>query len=104
MPELGLSETAFETYEALERDESRWPTLDVLESVLEDIARDPGAREARMRRFQDPSCFAVPVRTPEGEWIVLWREVTQDDAFAELTPGDVFVLYLGLLPGSGTTT
>ena len=85
LPELGLSDTAFE-------------------SVLEDIARDPGAREARLLRFQNPPCFAVPVRTPEGEWIGLWREVTQDDACAELSQSDVFVLYLGPLPGSGNTT
>lgn len=99
MAELGLSDAALTTYETLERDQSRWVTLDAVEDVLERIVREPGSREARLRRFQDPACFAVPVVTPEGDWIVLWRPVTTDDAFANLVEGDVFVLYLGPLPG-----
>ena len=99
MAELGLSNEALEVYEALERDQSRRPTLDAVEAALDPIARDPGGREARLRRFQDPACSAVPVATPEGDWIVLWRPVTEDDTFAELSSGDVFVLYLGRLRG-----
>ena len=97
--ELGLANEALATYEALEREESRWLTLDAVEAALDLVARDPGAREARLRRFQDPPCFAVPVATPEGDWIVLWRPVTEDDTFAELSAGDVFGLHLGPLPG-----
>ena len=99
MAELGLSDEALEVYEALERDQSRWSTLDAVEAALDMIAHDPGSREARLRRFQDPPCFAVPVTTPEGDWIVLWRPVTEDDTFAELSSDDVFVLHLGPLPG-----
>ena len=99
MAELGLSNEALETYESLERDQSRWPTLDAVEQTLDFIARDPGSRKARLRRFRDPPSFAVPVATPEGDWIVLWRPVTEDDVFVELASGDVFVLYLGPLPG-----
>ena len=99
LAELGLANEALATYEALERDQSRWPTLDAVEAALDLVARDPGAREARLRRFRDPPCFAVPVSTPEGDWIVLWRPVTEDDVFVELSSDDVFVLYLGPLPG-----
>jgi hypothetical protein len=41
----------------------------------------------------------VPVSTPDGDWIVLWREVTDDRELDDLSAGDVFVLYLGPLPG-----
>ena len=99
MAELGLPNEALELYEALERDQSRRPTLDAVEAALDLISRDPGGREARPRRFQDSPCFAVPVTTPQGDWIVLWRPVTEDDTFVELAAGDVFVLYLGPLPG-----
>ena len=98
MADLGLSDAALATYETLERDQSRWTTLDALDEALERIVRAPGSREARLRRFQDPACFAVPVVTPEGDWIVLWRPVTMDDEFVDLVEGDVFVLYLGPLP------
>jgi hypothetical protein len=97
--ELGLSDEALEVYEGLERDQSRWPTLDAVEDALDRLAANPGGRENRLRRFQDPPCFAVPVGTPEGDWVVLWREVTVDDEFSNLAPGDVYVLYLGALPG-----
>ena len=99
MAELGLSNETLEVYAALERDQSRWSTLDAVEAAFDLIARDPGSREARLRRFQDPPCFAVPVTTPEGGWIVLWRPVTEDDVFVALSSGDVFVLHLGPLPG-----
>ena len=99
MADLGLSGEAVEAYEALERDQSRWPTLDKVEATLEAIADDPGSRDNRLRRFQDPPCFAVPVATPEGDWIVLWRPVTEHDEFSNLVAGDVYVLYLGALPG-----
>lgn len=98
MPDLGLSDEAFEVYEALERDQGRWPTLDPIEDALAAIAADPGSRDNRLRRFQDPPCFAVPVSTPEGDWIVLWRVVSEDDEFVDLAPGDVYVLYVGPLP------
>jgi len=62
------------------------------------VAADPGHRTNRQRRFQDPPCFAVPVTTPDGNWIVLWREVTDNRAFDDLSPGGVFVLSLGPLP------
>ena len=95
--ELALSDDALAAYEALERDQSRWPTLDRLEDTLEAIAQAPGSRQSRARRFQDPPCFAVPLATPEGEWVVLWREV--DDAESEnLAAGDGHVLHLGPLP------
>jgi hypothetical protein len=99
MADLGLSDEALETYEGLERDQSRWPTLDKVEEVLQAIADAPGDRDARLRRFQDPPCFAVPVATPEGEWVVLWRPVAEHDGFSNLAVGDVYVLYLGALPG-----
>ena len=99
LAELGLSDGALETYRALERDQSRWPTLDAVEAVLDMISDDPGGRDARLRRFKDPACFAVPVATPEGEWIVLWRPVADDAEFTELVGGDVYVLFIGALPG-----
>lgn len=98
MAELGLSDDAYGTYQELERDQARWPVLDAVEEALEAIAADPGHRSNRQRRFQDPPCFAVPVGTSEGDWIVLWREVTLDDAFVDLVAGDVYVLYIGRLP------
>ena len=98
MPDLGLSNEALESYEALEHDQSRWPTLDKVEEALEAVADDPGSRDHRLRRFQDPPCFVVPVVTPEGDWVVLWRQVTEDDEFSNLVAGDVYVLYLGALP------
>lgn len=98
MADLGLSDEALEVYEALERDQSRWPPLDEVEAVLDTVAANPGSRDNRQRRFQDPPCFAVPVATPEGDWVVLWREVTEEDEFSDLAPGDVYVLYLGALP------
>lgn len=98
MPELGLSQEALEVYEELERDQSRWGTLDAVEEVLDAVLSDPRARSSRQRRFRDPPCFAVPLATPEGEWIVLWREVG-DDEVESLAAGDVFVLYVGPLPG-----
>ncbi len=98
LAEVGLSDEALETYRALERDQSRWSTLDAVEAVLETIAEDPGRRSARLRRFKDPACFAVPIVTPEGEWIVLWRPVADDTEFAELAAGDVYVLFIGALP------
>ncbi|TVR30135.1 MAG: hypothetical protein EA388_14815 [Nitriliruptor sp.] len=98
MAELGLSDDAYRTYQELERDEARWPVLDVVEDALEAIAADPGHRSNRQRRFQDPPCFAVPVTTAEGDWVVLWRQVTLEDVFADLDAGDVYVLYIGRLP------
>lgn len=97
--DLGLSQEALEVYEELEQDESRWATLDALEAAMNAVAADPGHRANRQRRFQDPPCFAVPVSTPDGDWIVLWREVTDSREFDDLAAGDVFVLYLGPLPG-----
>jgi hypothetical protein len=41
----------------------------------------------------------VPVATPEGDWVVLWRPVTEHNAFSNLVAGDVYVRYLGALPG-----
>lgn len=97
MADTGLSEEALAVYAELEGDQSRWPTLDVVEDVLVAIAQDPGSRSNRARRFQDPAGFAVPVATPEGDWIVLWREVTDPTEFEELAAGDVFVIYIGPL-------
>jgi hypothetical protein len=97
--DLGLSQEVLEVYQELERDEGRWGTLDALEAVLDAVAADPRHRTNRQRRFQDPPCFAVPVSTPDGDWIVLWREVTDDRELDDLSAGDVFVLYLGPLPG-----
>ncbi len=99
MADLGLSDGALEIYEALARDQSRSTTLDAIEDALAAIADDPGGRDARLRRFQDPPCFAVPVATPEGDWIVLWRPVDDDEGFTELAAGDVFVPFIGPLPG-----
>ena len=96
--DLGLFEQALEVYEALERDQGRWPTLDMVEEGLDGVAANPGSRENRLRRFQDPPSFAVPVATPEGDWLVLWREVSEEDEFADLVPEDVHVLYVGGLP------
>lgn len=98
MADLGLADEALAVYEALERDQGRWPTLDTIDDVLAAVAADPGSRDNRLRRFQDPPCFAVPVATPEGDWVVLWREVSEDDAFVGLVQGDVYVLYVGPLP------
>lgn len=97
MADSGLSEEALAVYTELEGDQSRWPTLDAVEDVLVAIAQDPGSRPNRARRFQDPACFAVPVSTPEGDWIVLWREVTDEAEFENLAVGDVFVIYIGPL-------
>lgn len=96
--DLGLSDEALEVYEALERDQGRWPTLDRIEEVLAAVTANPGSRDNRLRRFQDPPCFAVPVATPEGDWVVLWREVSEEDGFVDLVQGDVYVLYMGPLP------
>ena len=96
--DLGLSAEALSVYEGLERDQGRWAVLDALEAAMDAVAMNPGQRANRQRRFQDPPCFAVPVPTPEGDWIVLWREVTDSNEFEELAAGDVFVLYLGPLP------
>ena len=96
--DLGLSPEALSVYEELERDQSRWAILDALEAAMDAVAANPGQRANRQRRFQDPPCFAVPVPTPEGDWIVLWREITDSNEFEELAAGDVFVLYLGPLP------
>jgi hypothetical protein len=96
--DLGLSPEALEVYEELERDQSRWPILDALEAAIDAVAADPGQRANRQRRFRDPPCFAVPVPTSEGDWIVLWREVSDSREFEDLVAGDVFVLYLGPLP------
>jgi hypothetical protein len=96
--DLGLSQEALGVYEALERDQSRWATLDALEAAMDAVAADPGQRANRQRRFQDPPSFAIPVPTPEGDWVVLWREVSDDNEFEDLAAGDVFVLYLGPLP------
>lgn len=99
MADIGLSEEALAVYAELEGDTGRWPTLDVVEDVLVAIAEDPGSRSNRARRFQDPACFAVPVATDEGDWIVLWREVTDPTEFEDLAVGDVFVIYIGPLFG-----
>ncbi len=98
MADLGLSQEALEVYQELEQDQSRWGTLDALEAAMDAVAADPEHRSNRQRRFQDPPCFAVPVPTPDGDWIVLWREVTDSREFDDLSAGDVFVLYLGPLP------
>jgi len=97
--DLGLSQEALEIYDKLEQDQSRWGTLGALEAAMDALAADPGHRANRQRRFQDPPCFAVPVPTPDGDWIVLWREVTDSREFDDLAGGDVFVLSLGPLPG-----
>ncbi len=97
--DLGLSQEALEVYQELEQDQSRWGTLDALEAAMDAVAADPGHRTSRQRRFQDPPCFAVPVSTPDGDWIVLWREVTDSREFDALSAGDVFVLSLEPLPG-----
>ena len=97
--DYGFSEQAEVVYEQLSRDQSRWPTLDAIEDAILDVAADPDAKSARARRFQDPTCFAVPVRTPEGEWIVLWRPVIDQSEFEGLAAGDVYIIYFGPLPG-----
>ena len=97
MADTGLSDEALAVYAELEDDQSRWPTLDAVEDVLVAVAQDPASRKNRARRFQDPACFAVPVATPEGDGIVLWREVTDPTEFEDLAVGDVFVIYIGRL-------
>jgi len=97
--DLGLSQGGLEVYQELQQDQSRWGTLDALEAVMDAVVADPGHRTNRQRRFQDPPCFVVPVSTPDGDWIVLWREVTDSREFEALSAGDVFVLDLGPLPG-----
>lgn len=99
MADYGFSEQAEIAYEELSREQARWPTLDAVEDAILEVAADPGARAVRARKFQDPSCFAVPVRTPEGDWIVLWRPVLDASEFEDLTAGDVYVIYFGSLPG-----
>jgi len=99
MVDCGLCDEALTTYGELEGDQSRWSTLDAVEDVIDAITRDPGSRANRARKFQDPACFAVPVATPEGDWIVLWREVTDPAEFDSLAVGDVFVIYIGPLFG-----
>lgn len=98
MADYGFSEHAEATYGNLARDRTRWPVLDVVEDAILTIAADPEARQARGRRLQDPPCFAVPVRTPEGDWVVLWRPVADAEEFDDLAVGDVYVLYVGRLP------
>ena len=102
MADLGLSQEALESYEELEQDQSRWATLDALEAVMDAVAADPGHRNNRQRRFQDPPCFAVPVSTPDDDGF-LWREVTDSQEFDDLSAGDVSVLYLGPLPACQAT-
>lgn len=99
MADYGFSEPAAAAYEQLSRDQSRWSTLDAVEDAILDVAADPGARTARARKFQDPACFAVPVRTPEGEWVILWRPAIDQAEFEDLAAGDVYVIYFGPLPG-----
>lgn len=99
MADYGFSEQAETAYEELARDQTRWPTLDAVEDAILELVADPGAKAARARRFQDPPCFAVPVQTPEGDWIVLWRPVGDPSEFEHLTAGDVYVIYVGSLPG-----
>jgi len=96
--DYGFSEQAVTAYEGLARDQARWPTLGAVEDAILEIAADPTAKAARARRFQDPSCFAVPVQTPEGDWIVLWRPVLDSSEFDDLSVGAVYVVYFGSLP------
>lgn len=98
MADYGFSDQAEVAYEKLARDQTRWSTLDVVEDAILEVAADPGARGARARKFQDPSSFAVPVLTPEGDWIVLWRPVVDPSEFEDLTTGDVYIIYFGPLP------
>jgi hypothetical protein len=37
--------------------------------------------------LKDPPCFAVPVATPDDDWVVLRREITEEDGFSNLVPG-----------------
>jgi hypothetical protein len=96
--DYGFSEHAESAYEQLSGDQTRWPTLDAVEDAILEVAADPGATAVRARKFQDPACFAVPVRTPEGDWVVLWRPVRDPSEFENLTAGDVYVIYFGPLP------
>lgn len=98
MADDAFSPQAEAVYEELARDRGRWGTLDAVEDAILAVAADPGARSARARTFSDPPCFAVPVRTPEGDWVVLWRPVRDASEFEDLAAGDVLILYLGPLP------
>lgn len=100
MADLALSPEALEVYNDLDGDPSRWAVLDDVEEALDAIQTDPGGRSSRARKFNDPPCFAVPFGTNEGQWLILWREVADGAEFDNLEPGDVYVLYIGPVPGA----
>ena len=100
MPDYAFSPAALARYEDLEADPQLWPVVDRLDDVIERLAATPGAAEFRRHRWQSPPAFAVGVRAGGADWMVLWEQVGEHEAYENLRAGDVHVLYVGLWPGS----
>jgi hypothetical protein len=86
VPTALFGDAAGDGYDALLDDPAARSFLDRLDTLLEELVRDPGAARSRRTRFQRPPCFRIVIDGPSDEpWCVLWLPEGED----------VVVLYVG---------
>lgn len=83
-----LSPLAFAMWEQLADDPRRHRLFHRIESILDELERDPGRAFLRRRRFQDPPLWCVIVISGREEWVILWGDDSEH-------AGDVLVDYIG---------
>ncbi len=82
--------TAREVFLALRKNPQAALYLAVRE-VLAEILENPGSRRVRRLRYR-PDTWAVPVRSGDVRWLVLWRPADSD-------PDLIEIHYVGPAPG-----
>ncbi len=58
----------------LQSDPARRQIYDRVNDVLDAIEDDPGGAEVRLRRYNSPPVWGVPVHGSGEDWLVLWSE------------------------------
>lgn len=58
----------------LQSDPARRQIYDRVNDVLDAIEDDPGSAGVRLRRYDSPPVWGVPVHGSGEDWLVLWSE------------------------------
>lgn len=72
---LKFEPAAADAYEGIADDE----VLDKLDTVLDELEKDPGQAWLRQHRWSDPPLWGVTIRTRHQDVLVLWSVGTVDD-------------------------